>query len=403
MKVLIVDQNAAESAALATVVRERGHVALCAQNEAEAASLASKELPQFVLSEKELAAAGDFALIRSIRALKAPHYIFCSVFAKDFPDEQLVAAYKAGVDSDFRRPFGRAHIVAHALAAERVSGISLTAAATDAKRVAAPAVNGAPVNGAAVNGTPVNGAPVNGATVNGATVNGKPVNGHDSLAPARADASPFESLCGSTAWKDASASMRDAASKFLTLPVELDLAVPKQPPMGLASSVVLLNVQQQLELRIAVAASPSSAKALAMHLFGEDSTEMAEDMLSELTNILMGTLKAKFGAESISFAAGIPGKIGPAEVMQPKTTYQRQEVFQLSLLNEQVLIHLGVRSKANMLIAVPGLQEGMVLAKNVFNARGMLLLNEGTRLSTNMVEHIQSILPPKQMVEVMPA
>jgi hypothetical protein len=42
----------------------------------------------------------------------------------------------------------------------------------------------------------------------------------------------------------------------------------------------------------------------------------------------------------------------------------------------------------------------MVLAKDIFNARGLLIVQKGTRLSDNMIEKINSFVPPKSLMEV---
>ncbi len=76
------------------------------------------------------------------------------------------------------------------------------------------------------------------------------------------------------------------------------------------------------------------------------------------------------------------------------------DAFAVTVEGSRLAIHLGLRSKANSVVAVGTLGEGMVLAKDVFNPRGMLLLTAGTRLSQTMVDKLQSMLSPKHTIEV---
>lgn len=66
----------------------------------------------------------------------------------------------------------------------------------------------------------------------------------------------------------------------------------------------------------------------------------------------------------------------------------------------RLVVFAGLRSRANVLVCPPDLREGMVLAKDVLNARGVLLLQGSTRLSATMVERLQGNLTPKHEIEV---
>jgi hypothetical protein len=88
-------------------------------------------------------------------------------------------------------------------------------------------------------------------------------------------------------------------------------------------------------------------------------------------------------------------------VLRPALTYKLQEAFSLNLVDAKLIVHLGLRSKANLDVAVVGLKEGMVLAKDVFNPKGLLMVNAGTRLSATMIEKLRTVLSAKQSVQVM--
>jgi hypothetical protein len=175
---------------------------------------------------------------------------------------------------------------------------------------------------------------------------------------------------------------------------------PNAPPNNLASGIILSNVEHQLELRVALAADSTSANALAMHMFGEAGPGLEADMLGEIANQSMGVLKTAFGRERFSFIGGLPEAISPEGFYQFGATCPHQVSFALVVEGARILVRVGVRSKRNSQVLGTSLVEGMVLAKDVFNARGMLLLAGGTRLSLTAIERLRGSLAPKQLVEV---
>lgn len=137
-----------------------------------------------------------------------------------------------------------------------------------------------------------------------------------------------------------------------------------------------------------------------MHLFGEGE-DLVSDMLGELCNVFMGTLKSTLSAENIPYTGGLPSAVEPELILRPQVTYQHQSAFVLHLSDARLVVHVGLRSKANSFVPLKSLAEGMVLAKDVFNMRGVMLVTSGTRLSSSMVEKLRTNLDPKIKVEVM--
>jgi hypothetical protein len=208
-------------------------------------------------------------------------------------------------------------------------------------------------------------------------------------------------VCLTPAWQHAGLLLRTTATRFLTLPVGVESASPSLPAGGLACAVLLSNMQHQVELRIAIGADLAGANAWAAHLFGEGGSDLATDMLIELTNMFMGALRSAFGKAAVPFAASIPAPIAPAQLALPEAPGLRQGVFTLMIADAPLVVHLGVRGKSSVRLLPAALREGAVLAKNVYNARGGVLVKRGVRLSATMIKNIQAIVPARETIEVM--
>ena len=216
---------------------------------------------------------------------------------------------------------------------------------------------------------------------------------------AKAD-TPLELVNQWATWRLAQTKIQEVAARFLSMEVAVGEAESITQPLGKACAIALSNAEHQLELRVAVAAEGPCGQQLAIHMFGPECADLVSDVLSELANVVMGMLKNEFSAESIAFTGGLPTSLDPAHVMRPLARYSHNRAFALRIGQGGLLVHLSIRSKANQLLAPHGLSEGMVLAKDVFNARGMLMVRGGTRLTMNMIEKIVGVAPPKLQLEV---
>lgn len=114
------------------------------------------------------------------------------------------------------------------------------------------------------------------------------------------------SVAETSTWKGAPTRLQGVSGEFF--PVRISLADSASPAFvpTVSSCISLSNVQQQIELRMMIATDEASARALAQQLVCEDNLELATDMLSELANTHMGSLKSSFAKEGLSFTGGIP-------------------------------------------------------------------------------------------------
>jgi DNA-binding response OmpR family regulator len=370
MKVLVAGGATVELEPYAESAREAGHVARVV-SDLVLPSACHDEKPGLVVVDVPRETEASLELLRKVRDVAVtPLPLVFVLVGPDVSNDFLVRAYECGVDGEVRRPFSFGYFAARVGAAARLARRGDQAGAVRGA-TSAPGKTRSTVGVPPPVATP---APDQGtAHVNAATE--------------------------SSTWKRAAALIQDTASRFLALPVVVS------PETGgvtasLGCAISLSHATYQLEARIAIGAEMKSARKLAMHLFGEEGDDLMGDMLNELANLFMGALKTSFSSENFAFTGGLPETVSPDYVVRPTATYKHQETFVLGIDDSRLLIYLGMRSKANTMLTAAGLREGMVVAKDVFNARGVMLVTSGTRLSLNMVEKLKQLLTPKHMVEV---
>lgn len=372
MRILVAGGPERERKELAGVLRAGGHVASTGADERESLALLLRELPDVVLclvEGREL----PYVLLGQARALPA-HDPVVVVASAESDEPWWTAAYEAGADAELRHPYGPAHVLARLRAVQR---------RLDRARGRAPA--SVPTRGGS---PPVPSPPANGRSSVGS-----------SPSPPK---SSVEVVVRSVTWTSARDLLARVAEKFLRRVATPGAAPSLETRFDHAYLIPLVDSTHGIDARVSVGADGASADLLAAGVFGDDAEGLAPDTLSELANLFMAALKTSFSTESIPFASGLPEAIAPSEVLRSKTLHAAEQSFALELGPARLAVHVGVRPRATLLVQSTTLREGMVLVRDVFTARGVLMLAGGTRLSQNMIERLRSALPGGQIVEVMP-
>lgn len=354
MKILLVGEDDDTRRTLATTLQD-GHVVRSARGDPSAIAIIKQEAPHVVLVSLNELSDNVLDLLRRVREEAKPPAPHVLVVGKELSDAFLVKAYQNGIDGEIDRG------VSDTLLRARMDSLQRRLDPT-ARKANAPA---GPPKGP-------NGAPLTG----------------------------LDLIMRSAAWRDLRPSLNTAVSKFLSLGTNVE-EIPLAPaPPKFACGIVLSCVAHEVDMRIAIGADDATAKALAVHLFGPECDDLEGDMMGEVTNICMGTMKTAFSTDALAFSAGLPQAIAVEEVLRPSIQWKQHDAFAIAVEGSRLVVHVGLRSKANSVVPVGSLNEGMVLAKDVFNPRGMLLLTAGTRLSQTMVDKLQSMLSPKHPIEV---
>ena len=365
MRILVAGDDEAERRRIATALQEAGHRVHLGANERAVLEVHRQDPVQLVLLTLEVLSPETVELLRAINGLGSvtPHVLSVAGRA---PEPLLTAAYRIGLDGEVPKSSSVEYLLARTDSIERRVDPNAYKKRT---ANAAQKINGVPRVPAAV-----------------VSDSGR---------------APFELVATSATWRAAREKLKAAASAFLTLAATTTELPASDCAFDFGCTILLMNVEHELELRVALGVDGASARDLAIHLFGAEGEDLAGDMLGELGNILMGAMKSSFSAESLAFTGGLPETAAPDVILRPTTTYKLQDAFAIALQDARVVVHLGLRSKGNLLIVPAALREGMVLSKDVLNARGTLLVNGGTRLSLNMIDKLRGMLPAKHAVEVM--
>lgn len=353
--ILLTGNDEGERARLATILREARVELVLPKDVVEARSAVRDKPIKLALLCAQAYDEPLLAVVKALDEARSARSVTLVLVGDELPDDFLVKAVRAGIDGEMRRRKSKEVVLAQVEARGRL-----------ARRPASERL-----------------------ITEAGAVAAKPAG------------SALELVTAASSWQGARDLLRDAAAAFLTVPARVGPAPSSDGALAAGCQILMGNAADSVELRLALGADTKSIKQLATHLFGEEGEDMGNELLSELSNILMGALKTSFSSEEIKFAAGLPEPVPAARVLQPATNYGLQATFQLQLADARIVVYVGVRSSAVTSVTVTSLREGMVVAGDIFNPKGLMLVRSGTRLSLNMVEKLRGILTPKQQIEVL--
>lgn len=418
MKILAVHPDPLEQGRLAAALRELGHEVRQAQSDTEARDQLSTRPDVLVVSAGLKAAAG---LIRDIRRPGGRPYLYVLMLATATEQAELLAAYEAGCDSDARAPASPADLRARLLAAERTitrvgalakllaaertsSLVGAPTAANGAVCPAAPAEAAGPATPAEAKTSPVSpmvhaaprGPPTPTASPHPARGGPEPAS-RAALPPAQ---DPVALVASSTPWRTIGEKLRATAHGFLNQEVSVEAREQVVVKPEVAAGIRLINVQHELEMFLAMAVSSETAGKLCSHLFGKQAPELAADMLGELINVCMGVLKNSFNEQSLAFSSALPQTMDAEHFQLVGADAPLHEAFSLAVAGGAIHVHLAVCIRKNEPVTVADLREGMIVANDVIDDHGMLLLKAGALLSSWAAERLREGLADDQTLTV---
>lgn len=146
-------------------------------------------------------------------------------------------------------------------------------------------------------------------------------------------------------------------------------------------------------------ARPTAVSLVGAVLGSEPDREAVDDFLKELANLSGGALKRLLLDESTTFTLGLP------EVLTTSTCAVDDVDGHFGLVTRFGPMRCIVTMRRTRLVALPlhALREGLVLARELRAANGMLLLGAGVRLTSNAIAGLQRALDRGAQVEVVGA
>jgi twitching motility two-component system response regulator PilG len=169
------------------------------------------------------------------------------------------------------------------------------------------------------------------------------------------------------------------------------------PPRGDAvrACLTMVDAHHMIEVVAGIFAAEPSAAALARVMLRDPAPSEAteRELLGELCNNVLGALKTSLLREGYRFtlrlaeAAPAPCR---ADFVQSLATVSAHE---FSAKGARLMVAIGARSSPSVVVTADQLRENMVVAENLFNDAGLLIMAAGNRLSESAAERIARHLP----------
>ena len=179
-------------------------------------------------------------------------------------------------------------------------------------------------------------------------------------------------------------------------------AWPKRFAQQLRSATIPMSLAgDQLEVRVSIVVDAIALRWVKETLLGDvdASAAAADDALRELANTAGGALKRAALAENVALTTGIPSTDNSAP------PFEQHSCWTLTLEGNDCCVAVvgEIRERANQRVAASQLAEGMILAHDVRNEGGILLVPAGSRLTNTSAVKLAKLLGPRFFLEVAPA
>jgi len=185
-------------------------------------------------------------------------------------------------------------------------------------------------------------------------------------------------------------------------PFRVSKAWPKRFTHHLRSAMIPMSLAgDELEARISVVVDAITLRWVKSALLGNAnaSADAVDDALRELANTAGGAVKRAALAENVVLTTGIPTSTDNAS-----SHFEQHSCWTLAPEGSDCFVAVvgEIRQRANQRVAASQLTEGMVLAHDVRNESGILLVPAGSRLTSTSAIKLSALLGPRFFLEVAP-
>lgn len=374
-RVLIVEDVELEAKLLMRSLADFGYTNLahCTDVSAALAALDAKVPPQIVITDLALGAQSGSDLTRAIRSRGPDDYVYVVMLTGLGTEARLREAFEAGVDDFIVKPCRAEEMVARIRAGERI--VELEARLRIRSKELETALRRIDVNAAQRALAKAQATPVIEA----------------------ADGEGLVALLSTPTWSHAEELLASSLAEFFQLPctatpVNENLLAP------FVADVLLSEPNRQLEIGVSVLADDESMKAMALHLFGEEDAESAKALVLEIGNTMMGAFKTAFIANGMTFTGGIPADLTFRQARDALDKHPIRHRLAFKCGDANVELWLRARERKNTKIRAKHLTEGMVIGEDVHDAKGMLLIRAGSRLTQTAADRIARFAPDLEIV-----
>ena len=203
------------------------------------------------------------------------------------------------------------------------------------------------------------------------------------------------------AWKSLGSLVAEDLEQIAGQPFTVSAGAPKTFTQGIRSATIPMSLAgDQLEVRVSIVVDSTTLNWLKTAVLGDPSAneEATNDALREFANTAGGAIKRAALCENVILTTGLPLN------EQTPPFPSNHPCWTLALDGGGCIVVVGeIRKRENQRVLASNLTEGMVLAHDVRNEGGILLVPAGSRLTGTSAAKLAKMLGPKFYLEVAPA
>jgi DNA-binding response OmpR family regulator len=354
-----------EGKLLTRVFADRGFFDVVhARDAATALKHVDESVPCVVIADVELGNGSGVDLIRQIRARVGAPYVYTIVLTGKGSPERMREAFDAGADDYALKPFRAEELVARVRVAQRIVGLerSLHARAKELE-----------------------------STLRALDA----VAAQQALARVMERENPraqnaIEALLVAASWDRLSATLMSAFAAYSG--TELAVAATGDTAAAIVGEVFMTDPERQLEIGVAVVMSGAATSSLAMAMLGESDIESGCALVLEGANVLVGAVKLVMAESGYDFAVGLPTQANLSDCRAAYDAHPVRQRFAFESSAFHVDVWLRISERRNTRLRGDKLREGMIIAEDVHDERGRLLIRGGVRLTQTTAERLAQLL-----------
>ncbi|MBS2012985.1 MAG: response regulator [Deltaproteobacteria bacterium] len=369
VRIIIVEDVELEGKLAIRLLADRGFSDVIHAKDVESAMHAiDDKIPCVILADFNLGGPTGIDLIKKVRSRPAPSpYVYCIMLTGKGNQAKMRDAFEAGADDFILKPFQPEELVARVHAAIRIVHLerSLFARAQELEAALRKIDNLAAGEAIAR------------------------ARARDAWRPSTA----AETLVETVSWDRLSAVLQTMLAQFVGIDFSVS-TITDSSPAAVVGEVFLSDAAHQLELGIAVVLSGVGMKKLTMQMFGEETDfESGCALILETANVLMGGVKTVLGEHNYEFTAGLPRQPDLAEARTAYDAHPVRQRFTFRTADDlEVNVWMRASERRNSRVKGKDLREGMVIAEDVHDDRGMLLVRGGVRLTQTTAERLANMI-----------
>jgi DNA-binding response OmpR family regulator len=338
MRVLVVSESPHELTSIARYLVERAHTVETAASGSAALRHLERGTPEIVILGWTVSKPATVEVIRRLRSVEGVRHIYSIVVMSDPVASTVSAAFAAGADDLLRRPFLREELVARVGAIERI-------------RQWAAKVLGQVED-------------------------------------------PTSKLARLQLGRAGEGAIREDLGSLFQRPLEVRPESSLEGRRVVAVEIPITLVSEGIEYCLQIGLDAASLEATARVLLGSDAepADAVVDMLRELANVTAGALVGAAESDGVSATLGLPRNAGLVSTWERAPGTAHEITLCIPETPIELSIRLLVTSRELRSLPANELRPGMVLARDVTNGEGGMLMPAATLLTESSVSRLMKVL-----------